>query len=346
MRIGLVLGAGGSVGVAFHGAVMAALESATGWDPRTAEVIVGTSAGSITGAMLRAGVPAADLARISEGEPLSPEAQLLADAGRPHRPRPHARDILRFRPVADPFGVVHGFTHPFSHSPVAMAAAALPAGGIPTDAISGGINGVFGGKWPTESLWLCAVDLRNGRRVVFGRPGAPRTQVGTAVAASSAIPAYFQPVTIGGRRYVDGGVRSMVNLDLMSGLGLDVVIVSSPLSHASARPYPSPDALIRQPLRAQLHSEVAALRRTGVPVFTIEPGRRVAMSMGLNPMDARRRGLVSRATRAVVEEWLAARIEGHRLSFVLRSAAGAAAAGGAGAGPSGPRPMLLRRPSA
>jgi NTE family protein len=330
--------------VAFHGAVMAALQNATGWDPRTADVIVGTSAGSITGAMLRAGIPAADLARISEGEPLSPEAERLAGVGRPHRPRPHASDLLRFRPVADPLGVAHGFTHPFSHSRAAMVAAALPAGGIPTEAISTGINAVFGGAWPTESLWLCAVDLRSGRRVVFGRPGAPRTQVGTAVAAASAIPAYFQPVTIAGRRYVDGGVNSMVNLDLMSGLDLDAVIVSSPLSHALAQPQLRVDSIIRQPLRAQLHAELGALRRTGVPVFAIEPGRRVALSMGLNPMDARRRGLVSRATRAAVEVWLATKIEGHRLSFVLRSAAAAGA--GAAVGSAGPRPLLVRRPSA
>ncbi len=56
MRIGLVLGAGGSAGVAYHGAILGALEEATQWDPRTADIIVGTSAGAITGSMLRAGV--------------------------------------------------------------------------------------------------------------------------------------------------------------------------------------------------------------------------------------------------------------------------------------------------
>src|ERR1700730_8714263 len=108
MRVGLVLGAGGSVGVAYHGGVLGAIEEVTGWDPRTAEVIVGTSAGSITAAMLRAGVPAGDLMRISEDLPLSIEGAQLAEIGRPHRPRPKPRDVLQFRPMADPLGVLHG----------------------------------------------------------------------------------------------------------------------------------------------------------------------------------------------------------------------------------------------
>ena len=54
-RIGLVLGAGGVIGHAFHAGVLAALADDTGWDPRRADVIVGTSAGSIAGALLRAG---------------------------------------------------------------------------------------------------------------------------------------------------------------------------------------------------------------------------------------------------------------------------------------------------
>jgi NTE family protein len=61
LRVGLVLGAGGVAGGAFHAGVLAAVEEATGWDPRRAAVVVGTSAGSITGTSLRAGLSAADL---------------------------------------------------------------------------------------------------------------------------------------------------------------------------------------------------------------------------------------------------------------------------------------------
>lgn len=117
---------------------------------------------------------------------------------------------------------------------------------------------------------------------------------GSVGVASAAVPAYFRPVEIGGRRYVDGGVHSMVNLDLVAGAGLDLVVTVSPLSQASAWPALSPAYLMRRPLRARLQVEVEALRATGVPVVAIEPGRSVAAAMGLNPMDAARRGEVSR----------------------------------------------------
>src|SRR3954471_12436637 len=83
-RIGLVLGAGGATGHAFHIGVLAALEEATGWDPRTADVIVGTSAGAIIGALLRAGLGPRDLAARALGEDLSAEGQKVAAVlGRP-----------------------------------------------------------------------------------------------------------------------------------------------------------------------------------------------------------------------------------------------------------------------
>ena len=320
MKIGLVLAAGGSVGVAYHGAVLAAVEESTGWDPRRADLIVGTSAGSITASMLRAGVPAGDLAAISEGRQLSEDGSRLAGLGRPHRPRPHPGHLFRFRPVADPVGVASGLIRTFAGGRPSLAAV-LPAGGIPTRAISDGIDAVYDGAWPERPMWLCAVDVRSGERVVFGQPGAPPASVGQAVAASCAIPAYFSPVTIGGRRYVDGGLRSMANLDLLIGSGVDLVVVSSPLSHASPVPWPAASAPVRQLLKNLLRAELTVLRRTGVPVVVIEPGRRVAASMGLNPMDARRRGPVSRTTRLAVREWLARGVTGRQLATVLREAA-------------------------
>src|SRR3954454_13697143 len=76
-RIGLVLGAGGAVGHAFHAGVLAALAEATGWDARRAEIVVGTSAGSGFGAFLRAGLSPADLAARAMGQPLSDEARRI-----------------------------------------------------------------------------------------------------------------------------------------------------------------------------------------------------------------------------------------------------------------------------
>src|SRR5215467_490822 len=98
-RIGLVLGAGGAVGHAFHAGVLAALEEATGWQPDSAEVIVGTSAGSIVAALVRAGCSARDLADASLRRPLSPAGQALFERiGRRAplpTPGPQLADVLR-----------------------------------------------------------------------------------------------------------------------------------------------------------------------------------------------------------------------------------------------------------
>src|SRR5947208_6773124 len=79
MNIGLVLGAGGVVGGAYHAGALTALEHDLGWDPRDANVIVGTSAGSLVGALLRTGIPASDLAAWTVGAPLSPAGWPIAD---------------------------------------------------------------------------------------------------------------------------------------------------------------------------------------------------------------------------------------------------------------------------
>lgn len=341
-----MLAAGGSVGIAYHGGVLAALEESTGWDPRGAEVVIGTSAGSLTGAMLRAGVPAGDLAGISEGLPLSPEGARLAELGRPRRPRARPLDALALRPFTDPAAVLAALARPSVTSLRAMAVAALPSGAVRTEAISDGIDAVYGGRWPDRPLWICSYDVRAGRRVVFGRDevfgphGAPEATVGQAVAASCAIPMYFRPVVIGGRRFVDGGVHSMVNLDLAAGVGLDLVIAVSPLSQAVPWGLPSPAALMRQPLRARLRAEMEALRRQGVPVVAIQPGRTVSAAMGLNPMDAARRTAVSRTARDGVRRWLRDGLDGRHLARILSGAAAAGVEGGTAAGQ--PQPDLRR----
>jgi NTE family protein len=327
MRIGLVLGAGGSAGLAYHGAVLGALTDVTAWDPRTAAVIVGTSAGSISAAMLRGGLPAGDLMHISEGLPLSAEGARLAALGRPHLPRAQPGDVLHIRPVADLLGAVHGIAHVRSHSLGALAAAVLPSGAIATDAISRGIDALHAAGWPSEPLWVCAVRLRDGKRVVFGRPDAPPAPVGQAVAASCAVPAYFRPVSIDGKRYIDGGVRSFINADLVREMGLDLVIVSSPMTQAPAGPIPGAIRAARRPLRAALRLEIAALRRTGIPVVAIEPAPAVVRAMGLNPLDARPRALVSRTAYGSICQWLREHPEGRRVAAVLGAAATARTAG-------------------
>ncbi len=290
--------------MAFHGGVLAALEEATGWDARTADVVVGTSAGSLTAALLRSGLPPADLRAVSEDRPLSAEGSVLSEIGQPHRPRARVIDFVGARAPADPRGALRTMLRPWRANPLAVWSALLPEGPISTDSIASGLDELAGDRWPAGRLWICTVRLRDGRRVVFGRDGEPPARLGQAVAASCAIPAYFRPVAIGGDRYVDGGVASMHNLDLLAREDLDAVIVSAPMSYAGRLPPVSADVALRQSVRLQLAWEVARLRRRGVPVVTFAPPPRVLTAMGIDAMDARRRGVVSRQARAATLEQL------------------------------------------
>jgi NTE family protein len=301
-RIGLVLGAGGVVGHAYHAGVLAGLEEATGWDPRDAEVIVGTSAGSVVGSLLRAGFAASDLAARSTGDPVSPEAGALAeraglDGGStrvPTRP-PRRRGLPR---MASPALLARAALRPFwMNRPGVMLAGALPAGAVPTELVAATFRPLFGSNWPTRDLWLSAVRLRDGQRVVFGRDGAPVAHVADAVAASCAIPGFFEPVTIGGVAYVDGGAHSPTNADLLTGRALDLVIVSSPMSVAGNRLRPSLDLPARRMCRLYLGQEATRIRRRGVPVLALQPTGEDLANMGLNAMDPSRRAAVTRQAR-------------------------------------------------
>jgi NTE family protein len=293
-KIGLVLGAGGSVGLAYHGGVLAAVAEATGWDPREAEIIVGTSAGSLTAAMLRAGISVADLTAISEDRALSAEGAAIREHSAVHQPRVRTRQFLSWRPLGDPRAVLSTLTHPYALHPAALMAALMPQGAASTEPFSGGLDLPLGGSWPERPLWVCSVRLRDGRRVVFGRPGDPEATVGRAVGASCAIPAYFEPVRIGGDRYVDGGVASMLNLPVLEDMGLDLIVVSAPMATASARPAWRLDTGVRQWCRWQMAREVRRVEAAGTPVVALAPSRRMEVAMGVNPMDARRRHVVSR----------------------------------------------------
>jgi NTE family protein len=306
MRIGLVLGAGGVTGGAFHAGVLTALAEVAGWDARTAEIVVGTSAGSLTGAVLRGGLPPADLAARAEGRPLSAEGRRISSRlAPPPGPgqfplRPERRVVPR--QASSPQALARMALRPWDVRPAAVAAALLPPGRVSTAMITGGIEPLFGARWPAKPLWINAVRLTDGRRVVFGRDRgreAPKgVSVGQAVAASCAIPAFFEPVTIDGERYVDGGVHSPTNLDLLGGLGLDLVVVSSPMSQAGrSLPRASADWAVRRFCRAQLDREAVAVRRRGTPVLAFQPTAEDASLMGLNAMDPSRRAAVAAAVR-------------------------------------------------
>jgi NTE family protein len=286
-RIGLVLGAGGAAGHAFHAGVLAALEETTGWQPDSAEVIVGTSAGSLVAALVRAGCSARDLADASLRRPLSPAGRALFERigrrGPLPSPGPDLADVLR-GPAAPNL-----LLRPWALRPATLGAALLPAGRVPADAVAAGVRNVYGSGWPSRPTWICAVGLDDGRLVVFGREGAPAASLADAVAASCAIPAFFAPVVIGGKRHVDGGVHSVTNADQVADLALDLVLVSCPMGAARGPVAYTVDLPLRAAIRRRLEREEATVRRSGAEVVSFLPTPADRAAMGSNPM-ARGRG--------------------------------------------------------
>lgn len=283
-KVGLVLGAGGVVGQAYHAGVLAALEHDLGWDPRTADVIVGSSAGSVTGTLLRLGVPASDLAAYAVEAPLSVDGEpvLTRLAGDDDEfPAFRAVDALRPWRLPSPALLLRLARRPWALRPAVAAMTLLPAGRVDIAARAAVLDDVVEG-WP-DGLWICVARRSDGGRVVFGRPGAPTGPLAQAVAASCSIPAYFAPVTIGGTEYFDGGVHSPTNADVLRRRDLDLVIVVSPMSAARGRST-GPDAPARWSAHRRLAREVARLRAAGTTVVRFEPGNRVLRAMGVNMM--------------------------------------------------------------
>lgn len=312
-RVGLVLGAGGVAGGAWHAGALAALAERTGWDVRDAEVVVGTSAGSIAGAGLRAGLAAADQWALAVDEPLSADgarltARMTTEPAslvrvRPPRPFPANPALVRAVVRRDP-------------RPWIALAGLLPAGATSTGAIaaridellgSDGADSGSGAAWPARALWIVAVDLASGHRTVFGRDVVGGVTVGEAVAASCAVPSFFAPVEIDGRRYVDGGVHSPTNADLLASVdgGLDLVVVSAPMAGwwRSLRPHPA--ALARTAARVALERELSALRRADIPTLVLQPGPEDTPLMDGRSMDPGSRVPVARQARHSVTASLA-----------------------------------------
>jgi NTE family protein len=194
---------------------------------------------------------------------------------------------------------------PWSARPLAALAGLLPAGSVPTAAIGDRIRELFGEGWPSDPLWICALRLRDGQRVVFGRDDVALPDLGTAVEASSAIPGYLQPVSIGRETYVDGGAHSPTNADLVGGLGLDLVVVVSTMSARWTALRPSPSIGSRALASWMLEREVRGVRAGGTPVLVLEPTAEDLSVMGGNTMDPQRRSVVAEQARSTTVQRLA-----------------------------------------
>jgi NTE family protein len=272
MTYALVLGGGGVTGVAWETGLLKGLLDA-GVDLTGADLVVGTSAGSVVGSQVAAGVSLDELyhrqvigAGINER---SPDLGKLLDffAARPAEglpAKPPSREMLAW-----------------------IGAQARAAS---TKVSEAGRLQVIKGRlpvheWPDRRLLVTAIDTADGTFVAWER--ASGVPLPLAVASSCAVPWVYPPVTIKGRRYMDGGVRSGTNADLAA--GYDQVVIVAPLGGV---------------MRGQLDYEVAELRDGGCAVEVVVPDDAASEAIGPNPLDPARRtaaaeaGLAQAATAA------------------------------------------------
>jgi NTE family protein len=292
VKVGLVLGGGGVMGGAWITGALEAFARETGWFPGSADYVVGTSAGAMMGSLVACGVPAWFMVAHSAGEVFD---GLLDSRGQPvsgaDRSAGAVFRLERGWPRLGPSSLRLAMG---GRSLAARLAGLGPEGWISTAPLKEIVRRAVPSGWaPHANLWITACDYDSGERVVFGRKGSPRADLADAVAASCAIPSFYRPVRIDGRRYVDGGLHSASNLDLLSGLSLDLVICLNPLSTLRRDPGPFLHVRvwdwIRRGAVRSVRREAAALRREGVPVLLLEPTARDLDVMGLNFMSRRRR---------------------------------------------------------
>ncbi len=283
----LVLGAGGVLGEAWMMGVLAGIEDAGGFDMRACETFVGTSAGAIVAAHLVAGSAPRRPSHVgteielARANPVGPLATAAGAAAR----------------RAGSWALAMGSTF----APLALGVSA-PGGALlrtallrrlprPPDNLDGLRSEVerSGARFDGR-LRVVTVDRGSGRRVVFGRPGAPRATVGQAVQASCTVPWLFAPVRIGGREYVDGGVWSPTNLDAApAGQGTHVLCLNPTGNITGTQTL---IGVIRGVARSAMSVEALALRRRGAAVQTVAPNRESASVMGTNFMDREPRARV------------------------------------------------------
>lgn len=251
-RIALVLGAGGAPGWMFHVGVLQGLREATGWVADDAEILIGTSAGSLVGAAVRAGATPEHIASVVDQPPSAEDRQVVAEEmkGRSRTLRPLSPGLAR---QALPGG--NGLS-------VALSGL-LPPGMFPTWPLTGRGRLPMPSTW--DRLWIPATRVSDGTTTVFGRDMLD-VAVADAVEASCAFPGLFQPKEIDGQQFVDGGASSPTHAHLALEIDPTLVVVSSPLSRPDARPL----SLLA---RSRLREESNLVRRAGASLLVIEPPR-------------------------------------------------------------------------
>lgn len=332
-RVALVLGAGGIIGFSYIVGALAALEEHAGLDAREADLIVGTSAGSVAGALLRSGVAASHLYRLTSGAGVPVDDLILGPGADRAFVRAFSDPVtLLRRGVGSGLALARAFRWPLPPIPPPRALRRLfPAGLFTFAPLLQALSPVLPTEWPTRPLFVCATDLDTRRRAVFGTPSGPEASPAEAVQASCAIPGFYETVEIGGREYVDGGVLSSTHLDLAAGYDLVVGVAPMTYDRHSARPSLHPARLAmeiyrRYPSRS-LRTETRAVREAGSRVLLIRPSVAEAEQHGFNLMDPRDRDAVAdTAYDAVVRSLATARFTSTLAPFGYGLATAAAAA--------------------
>ncbi|RRQ88031.1 patatin-like phospholipase family protein [Streptomyces griseofuscus] len=267
MTEALVLGGGGVGGIAWMTGLLAGLADA-GQDVTGAGLLVGTSAGATVAAQLGSGLGVEELfAR--QVEPSLQAREIMAEM-----------DIERF---AAEIGVTMSTAASAAELRGAVGRVALAARTVSEPERLAVIESRLPEHdWPQRALRVVAVDAETGDTRVFDRDSG--VSLVDAVAASCAVPGVWPPVTIAGRRYIDGGIRSVANVDLAAGAARVLVLV--PLG--PVEPLPSDHSL---------DDTVAALRAEGAEVLVIGPDDASTSAIGANPLDPATREPAARAGR-------------------------------------------------
>ncbi len=260
-RRALVLGGGGVTGIAWELGLLAGLAE-NSLDLTSPDLVVGTSAGSVVGAQILGGTSIEDL-----------YAQQLKDPAGEVAARMGIGALARFV-------IASAWPGDARRGRAYLGHAALAARTVPESDRQGVIEGrLRSHSWPEARLLITAVDAETGEPKVFDcDSGVTLTE---AVAASCAVPVVWPPITVNGRRYIDGGVRSIANADLAA--GCDRVVVLAPVTFA----------LRRSSRIANQLSELGPNVRSVV----VSPDAEARSAIGRNVLDPARRAASARAGR-------------------------------------------------
>ncbi|MBI2723551.1 MAG: patatin-like phospholipase family protein [Chloroflexi bacterium] len=277
MSRAVVLGGGGPVGVAWEVGLAAGLEQ-EGVRLLDAEYFVGTSAGSIVGAMLAHGRPTAEL--------LATQHAMAADAA----PRGTIDAAFDLAPLIHQFIKLYTSDAPPQELRAEIGRFALNANVAMTEdewleSFNRG-EVIASGAWPRTPYVCTAVDAESGAFVTWSADsGVPLAR---AIASSCCVPGIFPPITIGGRRYIDGGMKSATNAELAAGYDRVIVVsVTGGMERASAFP------ALAERAKKRMDDELAAITARGGHVRMIVPDEPSRAVMGTNLMDFSRRGEIA-----------------------------------------------------